>query len=224
MSTQIHTQTAPRAAKAGPPDMKLEIVVLPVADVGRARRFYESLGWRVDADFIQGDDWHVVQMTPPSSQCAIIFGKGIVSPPRPLENLVLAVTDIEAARADLVRRGVTVGEVFHEGIFEHKGKKGRDPEGRPYQSWATFSDPDGNGWLVQEIKTRLPGRGSIIIDVASLSDLLKETEGRHGAYEATAPKHHWSSWYAAYMFARNRGMTADDAVKEAALYMKNLRQ
>ena len=141
--------------------------------------------------------------------------------PGSVQGSFLVVNDVEAARAELLGYGVDVSEVFHfEGalqVFETKGRApGPDPQGRSYFSWASFSDPDGNSWLLQEIKTRLPGRG-FNHDVATLTDLLRETENHHGAYEPTAPKHHWSGWYAAYMVARERGKTADEAAKEAKL-------
>jgi catechol 2,3-dioxygenase-like lactoylglutathione lyase family enzyme len=139
-------------------DMKLEVVVVPVSDVDRAKRFYEQLGWRLDADFVNGPNFRVVQFTPPGSAASIHFGKGLTaSLPGSLQSLYLVVLDIEAARADLVRRGVAVSEIFHKapGI---EPRPGLDPERRSYTSFATFSDPDGNGWLLQEIRRRLPGR------------------------------------------------------------------
>ncbi|HUO37341.1 MAG TPA: VOC family protein [Mycobacterium sp.] len=146
-------------------DMKLEVVVVPVADVDRAKRFYESLGWRLDADFVTGEDFRVVQLTPPGSECSIIFGKGVTSAvPGSVQGLHLVVVDIEAARGELIGRGVDVSELFHDvgGVFHHAGVVGRatgpDPERRSYGSFASFSDPDGNGWLLQEVKTRAPGR------------------------------------------------------------------
>ena len=160
--------------------MKLEVVVIPVSDVDRAKRFYESLGWRLDADFATGDNWRVVQMTPPGSACSIIFGKGITTAaPGSVQGLLLIVDDIEAARAELIGHGVDVSEVFHfEGGLHVTGTHGRvpgpDPEGRSYRSWVSFNDPDGNGWLLQEIKTRLPGRGLSSMDVATLTELLRE--------------------------------------------------
>jgi catechol 2,3-dioxygenase-like lactoylglutathione lyase family enzyme len=148
-------------------DMKLEIVVVPVSDVDRAKRFYEVLGWRLDADFATGPEFRVVQFTPPGSAASIIFGKGITtSAPGTLQGLHLAVFDIETACADLVGRGVAVSDVFHDagGVFHHAGTAARlpgpNPEGKSYASFAAFSDPDGNGWLLQEIRQRLPGRGS----------------------------------------------------------------
>lgn len=146
-------------------DMKLEIVVVPVADVDRAKRFYETLGWRRDADFVIGEDYRVVQLTPPGSECSIIFGKGVTSAePGSAQGLHLVVSDIEAARADLVGRGVEASEIFHDatGLFHHAGTAGRipglDPDRRSYGSFVSFSDPDGNGWFIQEVKQRAPGR------------------------------------------------------------------
>lgn len=147
-------------------DTKLEVVVVPVSDVDRAKDFYTALGWRLDADFAAaGEDFRAVQLTPPGSQCSIIIGKGITSAaPGSLQGLYLAVTDIEAARSELAGRGAEVSEVFHDvgGVLNHAGTKGRiagpDPQHRTYASFASFSDPDGNGWLLQEITTRPPGR------------------------------------------------------------------
>jgi catechol 2,3-dioxygenase-like lactoylglutathione lyase family enzyme len=197
-------------------DLKLEVVSIPVSDVDRAKRFYEGLGWRLDADFT-GEGWRAVQLTPPGSPCSIQFSTGITPPmPGPVQGLYLVVSDIEAARAALIRHGVNVSEVFHYAGITGPRLPGPDPERRSYRSWASFSDPDGNGWLVQEVNTRLPGRG-LGIDVATLTALLAETEKRHGEYEPTAPKHHWSGWYAAYIVARERGKTPDEAVKDATL-------
>ena len=146
-------------------DMKLEVVVVPVADVDKAKEFYQGLGWRLDADFATGEDFRVVQLTPPGSQCSIIFGTGITSAaPGSADGLQLTVTDIDAARAELTDRGAEVSEVFHDagGVFHHAGTEGRvsgpAPDRQSYGSFASFSDPDGNGWLIQEITTRLPGR------------------------------------------------------------------
>jgi len=146
-------------------DMKLEVVVLPVTDVDVAKEFYSKLGWRLDADFSKHDDLRVVQLTPPGSKCSVIFGKGITAGmPGSVQDLMLVVDDIEAARKELLDHGVDVSETFHDadGVFHHAGTASRipgpDPEGNSYSSWASFSDPDGNGWLLQEIKQRLPGR------------------------------------------------------------------
>ena len=205
-------------------DAKLEVVALAVADIDRAKRFYQGLGWRLDADLALDVDRRVVQLTPPGSQCSIQFGKGITTAaPGSAQGLILVVYDIEAARAQLIGRGVHVSEVFH--IGEKGLEAGPDPNGRSYSSRASFDDPDGNRWVLQEIKTRLPGRmqpgpvDQALTDATTLAELLRETEERHGVYEATAPKHHWSGWYAAYIVARAHGTTPDDAAKEAALHV-----
>jgi catechol 2,3-dioxygenase-like lactoylglutathione lyase family enzyme len=149
-------------AKAEPVDMKLEVVMIGVSDIDRAKAFYENLGWRFDGDITAGDDFRIVQMTPHNSGTSIIFGKGIrTATPGLIDSLVLAVSDLDAARADLIARGVEVSEVFHYagGPFSNTPRvSGRDPEGRTYFSFASFEDPDGNGWLLQEITTRFPGR------------------------------------------------------------------
>ena len=213
------------SSNAATVDLKLEVVVLPVSDVDRAKRFYGGLGWRLDADFAAGEDWRVVQFTPPGSPCSIFVGKGVTSAvPGSVQGNFLIVDDVAAARADLVRRGADVSEVFHfDGPLHVDGTKGRvpgpDPQGRSYFTYASFSDPDGNSWMLQEVRTRLPGRGFSSMDVATLTELLRDTEKRHGEYEATAPKHHWSDWYAAYMVARERGRTSDEAAKDAAVHM-----
>ena len=148
-----------------PTAMRLEVVVLPVSDVDRAKAFYAGLGWRQDADLANGDDFRVVQLTPPGSACAVIFGQGVTAAaPGSVQDLMLVVQDIVAARAELVGHGVDVSELFHDsgGLFHRAGTQGRvagpDPQGRSYCTWASFSDPDGNGWLLQEVTTRLPGR------------------------------------------------------------------
>jgi catechol 2,3-dioxygenase-like lactoylglutathione lyase family enzyme len=209
-------------------DLKLEVVVLPVSDVDRAKEFYRNLRWRLDADFPFDNGFRVVQFTPPGSGCSIQFGTRITSAaPGSAHGLYLIVSDIEAARDELVARGVEVSEVFHAGTpgaqFQPDGTSGRvggpAPDHGSYRSFATFSDPDGNGWLLQEVKTRLPGRG-LSVDVPTLTELLRETEKRHGEYEPTAPKHHWSGWYAAYIVARENGMTPVEAAKDAVLHIE----
>ena len=198
-------------------DLKLEVVVIPVSDVDRSKRFYEGLGWRLDADFKHGDSWRGVQMTPPGSPCSIQFGKGLTTAaPGSIRKMYLVVSDIKAAREELVARGAEVSEPFHFGSPGGPPIPGPDPEGRSYSTHATFSDPDGNSFLLQEIKTRLPGRGVSNLDAATLTELLKEAEEHHGQYEPTAPKHHWSGWYAAYIVARQQGKTAGDAAKDGA--------
>ena len=209
-------------------DLKLEVVVIPVSDVDRAKQFYGGLGWRPDADFAFDNGFRVVQFTPPGSACSVQFGKKMTSAaPGSAQGNYLVVSDVGAARAELVARGAKVSEVFHATApgaqFQPDGANGRvsgpAPDHATYRSFATFSDPDGNGWLIQEITTRLPGRGLSSLDVGTLTELLRETEKRHGEYEATAPQHHWSEWYAAYLVARQNGRTPDDAAKDAALHM-----
>jgi len=201
-----------------PIDLKLEVVILPVSDVERTKRFYTNLGWRVDADFSAGD-WRAMQLTPPGSPCSIIFGKGVTTAvPGSVQGTFLVVDDVAAARAELAGHGVDVTEVFHfDGPLQVSWTEGRtkgpDPEGRSYSSWASFKDPDGNSWMLQEVKTRLPGRG-LSLDVASMTELLREAEEHHGEYEPKAPKHHWSGFYAAYIVARQQGKTPEDAAKE----------
>ncbi len=227
-STQSNQSAATQAPSATPAELKLEVVIIPVADVDRAKRFYSGLGWRLDADFATGDDWRVVQLTPPGSPCSIIFGKGLTpAAPGSVQGTFLIVSDIEAARRSLAGQGVDVSEVFHfQGGLHVVGTQGRvpgaDPEGNSYRSWASFSDPDGNGWLLQEIKTRLPGRG-LSLDIGTLTELLRETEQHHGEYEPSAPKHHWSEWYAAYIIAREQGKTPEQAAKEGALHVERVR-
>ena len=200
-------------------DLKLEVVVIPVADVDRAKRFYGGLGWRLDADFAN-KDWRLVQMTPPGSTCSVMFGKGFTTAaPGSVQGTFLVVDNLDSTRAELAGHGVDVSEVFHfEGdrlVVDARGRTpGRDPQGRSYLSFASFSDPDGNGWLLQEVNGRLPGRG-LSLDLTTMTALLQETEKRHGEYEPTAPKHHWSQWYGAYMVARERGKTPDQAAQEA---------
>jgi catechol 2,3-dioxygenase-like lactoylglutathione lyase family enzyme len=232
-STSIRSDETARSASTATVDLKLEVVVIPVSDVDRAKRFYRSLGWRLDADFAFDNGFRVIQFTPPGSPCSVQFGTKINSAaPGSARGLYLIVSDVEAARAELVASGAAASEVFHAGTpgaqFEPEGASGRlsgpAPDHASYRSFATFSDPDGNVWLLQEIATRLPGRGLSNMDVATLTELLREAEERHGDYERTAPKHHWSAWYGAYIVARQQGKTADEAVKDAALHMEGTRQ
>jgi catechol 2,3-dioxygenase-like lactoylglutathione lyase family enzyme len=156
-TTDANTDTSTESPEVGTIDMKLEVVTLPVSDVDRAKSFYQSLGWRLDADFVLSDDIRAVQLTPPHSGCSIAFGKGLTTAePGSAQRLELVVSDIDAARADLVRRGVEVSDVFHRDGGQLL--PGPDPERRSYLSYASFSDPDGNSWLLQEVTTRLPGR------------------------------------------------------------------
>jgi catechol 2,3-dioxygenase-like lactoylglutathione lyase family enzyme len=212
-------------------DMKLEIIVVPVSDVDRAKAFYEKLGFRLDIDYAANQDYRVIQFTPPVSDASIIFGKGITSAaPGSFDHLVLAVHDVDAARANVIARGVEVSEIFHYagGPFNNTGENprvgGREPQGRSYYSFASFRDPDGNGWLLQEITTRLPGREwkshEGVTDVATLAALLHETEQHHGQYEKTHGKHHWWDWYAPYLSARQNGDNPEEAAAAAARYME----
>ena len=212
--------------KGEPVDFKLEVVVIGVSDVDRAKAFYENLGWRLDADFGAGD-FRVVQLTPHNSEASIIFGTGIVAPrPGSAASLILVVDDVEAAHEDLVARGVDVSEVFHNagGPFNNTGPNprvgGRDPEGRSYFSFASFEDPDGNGWLLREIKTRLPGREwARSTDVANLAGLLHETAEHHDHYEKMHAEHDWWNWYAPYLSARQNGSSPEEASAAADRHM-----
>jgi catechol 2,3-dioxygenase-like lactoylglutathione lyase family enzyme len=204
-------------------DMKLEVVVVPVSDVDRAKAFYEKLGWRLDADFAHGNDWRVIQFTPPGSGCSVIFGKNVTAAaPGSAQGLYLIVSDIETARDELVRRGVEVSDVFHDAadvyegpdepyLFGRRRVSGADPEHRSYRSYASFRDPDGNGWLFQEVTTRLPGRiDSATTTFASANDLasaLRRAEAAHGLHEKRTGQRdaNWPDWYAAYMVAEQAG-------------------
>jgi catechol 2,3-dioxygenase-like lactoylglutathione lyase family enzyme len=228
MSTVITASHIQSGAGADTVDMKFEVVVIPVADVERSKGFYTRLGWRLDADFAFGNGFRVVQFTPPSSGCSVQFGTKITSSaPGSAQGLYLIVSDVTAARKDLVARGVEVSEVFHSGIpgaqFQIDGSgriSGPAPEHASYNSFATLRDPDGNGWLFQEVTTRLPGRGLSNLDVATLTELLQEAEKHHGEYEPTAPKHHWSAFYAAYIVARQNGKTPEDAAQDGKLHIE----
>jgi catechol 2,3-dioxygenase-like lactoylglutathione lyase family enzyme len=231
-STQTIKEDATQIPSAETIDLKLEVVVIPVSDVDRAKRFYGSLGWRLDADFAFDNGFRVVQFTPPGSGCSVQFGTNVTSAaPGSAQGLYLIVSDIEAAHDELAARAAEISEVFHAEApgaqFQPDGTSGRvsgpAPDHASYRSFATFSDPDGNSWLLQEIKTRLPGRG-LSMDLSTLTELLRETEKRHGEYEPTAPKHHWSGWYAAYIVARERGRTPDEAAKDAALHIEGARE
>ena len=230
-STPMRNEQTAQGPSAAKVDMKLEVVVIPVSDVDRAKHFYSRLGWRVDADFAFEDSWHVLQVTPTGSGCSFFFGKGLTkAPPGSVKGLLLVVDDIEAARAEVKRAGVDVSEAFHfEGSRLHfadtQGRlPGPDPERRSYFTLASFNDPDGNEWVLQEIKARFPGRGLSSMDIPTLAPLLREAEEHHGKYEASAPKHHWSDWYAAYLVARERGRTPEEAEGDAALHMESARR
>ena len=210
-----------RASVAGL-DMKLEVIVIPVSNVERAKEFYAKLGWRLDADFAAGEDFRVMQFTPPGSGCSVIFGKNVTAAaPGSAQGLYLIVSDIEAARDELLGRGVEISEVFHAGevnagtdepyLFGRLRVSGPDPEHRSYRTFTSFSDPDGNGWLFQEVTTRLAGRiDPATTSFASANDLasaLRRAASAHGKHEAQTGQAdaNWPDWYAAYMVAEQSG-------------------
>lgn len=224
-TTQVRSENVTGKAVAAKVDMKLEIVVIPVSDVDRAKEFYERLGWRLDADFDNGKDFRVIQFTPPGSGCSVIFGKSVTAAaPGSAQGLYLIVSDIEAARNELLGRGIEISEVFHDTggvyagtdepyLFGKLRARGPDPEHRSYRSFASFHDPDGNGWLFQEVTTRLPGRiDSTMTTFASANDLasaFRRAEAAHGEHEKNVlggqRDENWPEWYAAYMVAEQAG-------------------
>jgi catechol 2,3-dioxygenase-like lactoylglutathione lyase family enzyme len=222
MNTQLHSETAIETGRAGTVDMKLEVVVIPVSDVDRAKEFYGRLGWRLDADFA-GDDWRGIQFTPPGSGCSVIFGKNVTAAaPGSVQGLYLIVSDIEAARKELLGRGVAVSEVFHDGggvyagpdepyLFGRVRVSGPDPEHRSYRSYASFSDPDGNGWLLQEVTQRLPGRvdadATTFASSTDLASALRRAAAAHGEHEKRTGRHdaNWPDWYAEYIVREQAG-------------------
>ena len=215
-------------------DMKLEVLIIPVSDVDRAKAFYQKLGFRLDIDYAPDENFRVIQFTPPRSEASIIFGEGITpAKSGSADSLVLAVDDLDAARDDLIGRGINVSEIFYyaggpfNNAVENPRVVGRDPEGRSYFSFASFEDPDGNRWLLQEITTRLRGREweqkrARAMDVATLAELLHETEEHHGHYEKTHAEHHWWDWYAPYLSSRQSGSSPADAVTAANRYMEEV--
>src|SRR5262249_34287825 len=190
-------------------DMKLEVIVIPVSDVDRAKRFYGDLGWRLDADFVVGDSFRVVQFTPPGSACSIHFGKGITpAAPGSTRGTYLIVSDIEAVRADLIAHGAAVSQIYHRTAIGGGTENGVDPARRSYNSFATFSDPDGNTWLLQEVTARLPGRvdpneNTTYASSSDLSSALRRAALAHGEHEKRigTPDANWPDWYAEYMVA-----------------------
>ena len=205
-------------------DMKLEIVVIPVSDVDRAKEFYGRLGWRLDAEFASGDDFRVIQFTPPGSGCSVIFGKNVTAAaPGSAQGLYLIVSDIEAARAELLGRGVEISEVFHEPgggyagadeplLFGRRRTSGPDAARGSYRSFASFRDPDGNGWLLQEVTTRVPGRidpaATTFASVNDLASAFRRAEAAHGEHEKRTGgqrDENWPDWYARYMVAEQTG-------------------
>jgi catechol 2,3-dioxygenase-like lactoylglutathione lyase family enzyme len=224
MSTIQTPSEAAATTRARQVDMKLEVVVIPVSNVDRAKQFYSNLGWRLDAEFTSGDDFHVIQFTPPGSGTSVIFGKNVTAAaPGSTQGLYLIVSDIEAASKELLARGVVVSEVFHhEGnvhtgpdepyLFGRRRVSGPDPEHRTYQSYASFSDPDGNGWLFQEVTARLPGRvdpnQTTFASIADLASALRRAAAAHGEHEKRTGGQHdanWPDWYAEYMVREQAG-------------------
>jgi len=215
------SETAAGSAKARKVDMKLEVVVIPVSNVDRAKDFYTALGWRLDADFASGADYRVIQFTPPGSGSSVIFGRNVTAAaPGSAQGLYLIVSDIEAARKDLLARGVRVSEAFHAGdqnagkdepyLFGRVRVGGSDPEHRSYRSFASFNDPDGNGWLFQEITTRLPGRvetDTTFTSSTELASALRRASEAHGEHEKRTGGHdaNWPDWYAEYMVREQAG-------------------
>jgi catechol 2,3-dioxygenase-like lactoylglutathione lyase family enzyme len=217
-TTEMPSQVASDSATSRAIEMKLEIVVIPVSDVDRAKRFYVGLGWRLDADVAKDDGFRVVQVTPPGSSCSVIFGAKITSAvPGSAQGLHLIVSDVEAARAVLIARGADVSEVFHDaaGVFhraDHDNRlSGPDPQRASYASFASFSDPDGNGWLFQEITTRLPGRietdAVTFTSATELTAALKRAAAAHGDHEKRlgGQDPEWADWYGDYIMREQTG-------------------
>jgi catechol 2,3-dioxygenase-like lactoylglutathione lyase family enzyme len=221
-STQVRRETATEIPRTQTVDMKLEVVVIPVSDADRAKRFYGGLGWRLDADFAAGDDWRVIQFTPPGSGCSVIFGKNVTAAaPGSAHGLYLIVSDIKAARDELLRCGVGISEVFHDAGDVHAGAdepylfgrlrvSGPDPDNRSYHSYVSFSDPDGNGWLLQEVTERLPGRveaDTTFTSAAHLAAALRRAAAAHGEHEKRTDGHdvNWPDWYAEYIVNEQSG-------------------
>jgi catechol 2,3-dioxygenase-like lactoylglutathione lyase family enzyme len=212
MSVQAR-DVAVEPANARPVDLKLEVVAIPVSDADRSKQFYSKLGWRLDADFVVGDHFRGIQFTPPGSPASIHFGKGVTSAaPGSAQGLFLVVSDIEAARADLIGRGVDVSDFFHLTGPGHPPIPGLDPQRRSYFSYASFKDPDGNTWLMQEVTTRFPGRvdpgHTTFASVTDLAAALRRAAAAHGEHEKRTGGRHdeiWPDWYAAYLVAEQAG-------------------
>lgn len=212
-STQVRSESASVGSRTRLRDMKLEVIVIPVADVERAKRFYVDLGWRLDADFTADGDFRVVQVTPPGSPCSIHFGAGVTSAtPGSAQGMYLVVSDIEATRGELMARGVDVSEVFHRTGPGQPAVKGLHPERGSYFSYATFSDPDGNSWLLQEVTMRFPGRvnedDTVFTSSPELASALRRAAAAHGEHERRTPgQQHddWPEWYADYIVAEQGG-------------------
>jgi catechol 2,3-dioxygenase-like lactoylglutathione lyase family enzyme len=211
-STAVQTNDPAGGASVGSGDLKLEVVIIAVSDVDRSKAFYEGLGWRLDAD-IAGDGFRVVQFTPPGSGCSVGFGRGVTTAaPGSAKGLELVTPDIIAARADLVGRGIDVGEVFHGFPFPASARiSGPDPERTSYMSYASFEDPDGNVWLLQEVTARMPGRvdagETAFVSTADLANALRRAEAAHGEHEKRTGQAdaNWPDWYASFMVAERHG-------------------
>jgi catechol 2,3-dioxygenase-like lactoylglutathione lyase family enzyme len=196
-------------------DMKFEVVVIPVSDVDRAKQFYGKLGWRLDADFVIGEDFRVIQFTPPGSGCSVQFGKNVTSAVPGTGKGLLIVTNVEAAREELIAAGIEVSEVFHANTpavgAERVKVSGPDPEHRSYRSLASFRDPDGNVWLLQEVTTRLPGRvdpgTTSFVSANDLASALRRAATAHGQHEKRigAADANWPDWYAEYIVREQAG-------------------
>jgi catechol 2,3-dioxygenase-like lactoylglutathione lyase family enzyme len=212
-STEVRSSGASGGATAGKVDLRLEVVIIPVSDVERSKRFYESLEWRLDADLVKGNEFRVVQFTPPGSGCSVGFGTGVTaSAPGSAKGLELIVSDIEAARSELIGRGVDVSEVFHGSPFSLGGRiSGPDPERGSYKSYASFEDPDGNLWLLQEVTARLPGRIenglTTFVSAADLASAMRRASAAHEEHEKRTGKADasWPDWYAEYMVREQTG-------------------
>jgi len=223
MLAEINGAAAAEAAPLPLPELRLEVVVIPVSDVDRAKTFYQELGWRLDADFASGEDWRVIQFTPPGSGCSVIFGRNVTAaPPGSARGLYLAVSDLEAARTSLLAHGADVSAAFHGVAGQYAGAdepflfgrmraNGLDPERHSYSSFAAFSDPDGNGWLLQEITTRLPGRVDVsAVTFGSANDLAKAlrraaiAHGEHETLTGTRDEN-WADWYAEFIVQQRAG-------------------
>jgi catechol 2,3-dioxygenase-like lactoylglutathione lyase family enzyme len=218
LSSSPETNAAPAV------DLKLEVIVIPVSDVERAKQFYARLGWRLDADFAGPDDYRVIQFTPPGSNASVIFGRNVTpAAPGSSQGLYLIVSDIEAARKELLGRGVAISDVFHADGDVHVGQdepylfgrnrlSGPHPDHATYRSYTSFSDPDGNGWLLQEVTTRLPGRINVaatsFTSQADLAAALRRASVAHGEYEKRNGGQYdtnWPDWYAGYIIREQDG-------------------
>ena len=222
-TSQIDRDAAAKPSTSRGVDLKLEVVVIPVSDVDRAKAFYTRLGWRLDADFAAGNEWRVIQFTPPGSACSVIFGKNVTAAaPGSARGLYLIVSDLEAARKDLLERGIDVSKPFHGAGDVHAGPdepylsgsvrvSGVDPKRGSYGSFASFSDPDGNGWLFQEVTARLPGRveatDTTFTSASELAGALRRAAVAHGEHEKRTGGHdeNWQAWYADYIVREQAG-------------------